>query len=147
MRVRMQRRIRLFKGVYINIGKGGATSLTGRAGPLSVNTNLKTGRTQATGSVRGTGLSVQEELLPGRKRGSRDRSGHAIAVDPYDGLAGVMLAGVGGAMLWQHSWVMGGVSVAAGLFFLGRMFFPRGSRSTTPSNNGHPRKGKSDDGT
>ena len=59
MGLRFQRRIRLFKGVYLNLSKTGASvSLRGRGGGITVG---KRGPRASVG-IPGTGLSYQSKL-------------------------------------------------------------------------------------
>ncbi len=62
MGLRFQRRIRLFKGVYLNLSKTGASvSLRGRGGGITVG---KRGPRASVG-IPGTGLSYQSKLGSG----------------------------------------------------------------------------------
>lgn len=65
MGFRFRHRIKILPGIYINLGKRGANSLSFRAGPFTTNVNEK-GVKHTTG-LHGTGLSYETK----RKRTGR----------------------------------------------------------------------------
>jgi len=65
MSFRFHKRIRIAKGLYVNVTQSGVTSMSAKAGPLTVNKSFQTGTTRLTASAAGTGLSYSTAL--GRK--------------------------------------------------------------------------------
>lgn len=67
MPLRFQKRLRLGKGLWINLSKGGASLSLGRRGATI---NFGRRGVQGTAGVPGTGISWRERLwAPGRARG------------------------------------------------------------------------------
>lgn len=76
MPLRFNRRVRIAKGVYINVGKKGISSVT--VGTRGFSTNVSKKGTRRTYSLPGTGISYQTKQKPygTRVKSQRKRKSH-----------------------------------------------------------------------
>lgn len=115
MGVRFRQRIKIAKGLYLNIGKSGVTSVSAKAGPVTFNKCLKGGPTNVTASAPGTGLSYTQSLT----KAAAPRAGGPNGRAPSTGAAPAALAPAtssGHGTRNPLSWIAGGCAGAvAGL--------------------------------
>jgi hypothetical protein len=75
--LRFQRRVRIAKGFYLNVGKRGITSVT--VGQRGASTNISKKGTRQTYSLPGTGISYQTKRKPFRTGSSYQAKRKRIA--------------------------------------------------------------------
>lgn len=75
MGFRFQKRIRLFKGLTLNLSKSGTSWSVGRRG---ASVNLKDGKVTGNVGIPGTGMSYRERLDNGPSETTASKSGNSI---------------------------------------------------------------------
>ncbi len=88
MGFRFQKRIRLFKGLTLNLSKSGASWTVGGPG---ASVNVRGDKVTGTVGVPGTGLSYRETLVDGQPEGAAAPDDKPVRGNPWRGLLWIIL--------------------------------------------------------
>jgi hypothetical protein len=95
MGFRFQKRIRLFKGLTLNLSKSGTSWTVGGPG---ASVNVRGDKVTGTVGVPGTGLSYRETLVDGQPEGTDPPSEKPVRGNPWRGLLWIILIVL--ALVW-----------------------------------------------